>query len=138
MVLALESIDNFDESYSLNITFAEFKDVLIKFDMHDVLMSMQVQYDGLNISVDYDLLTDFMLMFETHVGFNNEWFHYWADCVTQPQNFPMSFVLLQNNMSKTLWNKSVESYDKYPYKQSGGHLIFIVMMHNIFQLRESY
>jgi len=72
LFLALESIDKLDETSTLYITLAIFKAVLIKLDVNNVFINVQVEDDGYTLCDSDELLTDFMSISDTQMVHINE------------------------------------------------------------------
>jgi len=60
-----------DETYSINIKLAKLKAFLIKFDTHDIFITVKLEDDGYTVCDAYELLTDFMSISETQVACSN-------------------------------------------------------------------
>jgi hypothetical protein len=75
-----------------------------------------------------NLFKDYVIMTPNEVAWSKKWCRTWTAEIWFEQNLKLSFDFLENHCSEELWDKTIDTYNRYSEVEKGGPLCFFIMM----------
>ena len=123
--LTLADEDKLDDTYNLDMLVRKMRNAHYNYDMHNVFTILTfVKNDTVRKlpTGTKDLYTEFSEITIDEVKFSNEFYNKWAKAPYYKQNLKLTYSYFQQNVSKELWKKTLESYDDFESQYKGGPL----------------
>ena len=129
-----------DHVRSLGLQLKLLKDHLIDHDIFDVfrIVFPKDVTKGPQISKDtYDLFSTYPKLHGNHVAASCAWYNSWTADDYIAENMKLSFEFFRNNTDEHLFNKTLESYERFPVLCRGGPLMAYLLLSKILTTTES-
>jgi len=132
--MTLTDVSKLDDNYHLETLIDKTKECHTDYDMHDVFEILLVDpadptYKKVTGSIN--LYTDYAKITPAQVALSNTWYNKWPLAPTYSQNLRWTYMFFRNHTSDDLFDRVYNRYKRYPEKEQGGPLFFILLINQL-------
>jgi hypothetical protein len=134
LTMTLTDASKLDDNYHLETLIDKTKECHTDYDMHDVFEILLVDptdptYKKVTGSIN--LYTNYAKITPAQVALSNTWYNKWPLAPTYSQNLHWTYMFFRNHTSDDLFDRVYNRYKRYPEKEQGGPLFFILLINQL-------